>query len=413
MRNYSLITILVAFVFLTACTKEREPNQGIKFSVTTDSSVLNARISHPNVPITLKQLKSPSSAGFLLVGEAESPQINGERLSASSVIFANNKAYVTYHMRGQPFGGGIVVYNLSNPAQPTINSQILFDDIDINISAFKSNGSSIYLGGSSATQGGVVIPVNVSGQGGINTSQNLQITKIGNAPSVNGIVHVGNRLIVSAGNTSGGFWAINQGSLQVLDQQTNTGAKSVAFNEGSGNSQWFMGLVAGSPQQNAVLKVFNGGVNPGFSGGWQFDLGQPAYHQAVEPDYDQWGKLHVFIKPSTDICYVPLGVNGMKAIKVNPSTSTIPQVVYTSPANMLTIGNTNSVSADNDYIYLANGADGVLFAKPPQSGNELDVFGIWDNSQYPGSANFVASNNTHVFVAKGKEGGLKILLKVN
>ena len=71
MRNYSLITILVAFVFLTACTKEREPNQGIKFSVTTDSSVLNARISHPNVPITLKQLKSPSSAGFLLVGEAE------------------------------------------------------------------------------------------------------------------------------------------------------------------------------------------------------------------------------------------------------------------------------------------------------------------------------------------------------
>lgn len=411
MRSFNFFPILIALGLLSSCVKEREPNQGIIFSVNTDSVALNARITHPNVPITLKPLKSSASGGFLLVGEAESPEISGEKLSASSVIFANNKAYVTYLMRGQPFGGGIVVYNLSNPAQPTINSQILFDDIDINISAFRSNGSTIYLGGSSASQGGVVIPVNVTGLGGINTSQNLQITKIGNAPSVNGIVHVGNSLIVSAGNTGGGFWAINQGSLQVMDEQANTGAKSMAFNDGTGNSRWFMGLVAGSPQQNAVLKVFNGGVNPGFSNGWQFDLGEPGYHQSVEPDYDQWGKLHIFIKPATDVCYIPLGVNGMKAIKVNPSASTIPQIVYTTPANMLTVGNTNSVSADNDYIYLANGADGVLFATPPQSGTELNVTGVWDNSQYPGSANFVASNNTHVFVAKGKEGGLKILLK--
>jgi len=394
---------------MSACVKEN-PDRIVKFQVNTDSVELNQRMSYPMVPITLNQPKSSEAVGFMLVGDAQSPSINGQVLSASSVIFENNKAYVTYNLRGEDFGGAIVVYNLGNTMQPTINSQIIFEDIDINIASYKKNTNKIYLGGSHRTLGGVVIPVNINGQGGINTSQSLQVTPVGETPSVNGIVQVGNRLIVSAGNTNGGFWSINQGSLGVADYILNDGAKSVAYNNGAGNSNWFTGLIAPSPTQNAVLKIWNGGNNPNFANERTININLPAYHQSVEPDYDRLGKLYMFIKKNDYICYVPLGANGMRAYDIRPNSAG-PVLVYQSPANMLTIGNTNSVSADDHYIYLANGADGVLFAKPPTSGNVIDVVGVWDNSVYPGSANFVASNNTHVFVAKGKEGGLKILLK--
>lgn len=394
---------------MSACVKEN-PDRIVKFQVNTDSVELNQRMSYPMVPITLNQPKSSEAVGFMLVGDAQSPSINGQVLSASSVLFENNKAYVTYNLRGEDFGGAIVVYNLGNTMQPTINSQIIFEDIDINIASYKKNTNKIYLGGSHRTLGGVVIPVNINGQGGINTSQSLQVTPVGETPSVNGIVQVGNRLIVSAGNTNGGFWSINQGSLGVADYILNDGAKSVAYNNGDGNSNWFTGLIAPSPTQNAVLKIWNGGNNPNFANARTININLPAYHQSVEPDYDRLGKLYMFIKKNDYISYVPLGANGMRAYDIRPNSAG-PVLVYQSPANMLTIGNTNSVSADDHYIYLANGADGVLFAKPPTSGNVIDVVGVWDNSVYPGSANFVASNNTHVFVAKGKEGGLKILLK--
>lgn len=411
MKKLALFSLISLMVVMVSCVKEN-PDRIVKFQVNTDSLELNQRISYPMKPITLKQKKSSESVGFMLVGDAQSPEINGMRLSASSVIFANNKAYVTYNLRGEEFGGAIVVYNLSNTMQPTINSQIIFEDIDINIASFKKNTNTIYLGGSHRTLGGVVIPVSVNGQGGINTSQNLQMTPMGEAPSVNGVVHVGNRLIVSAGNTNGGFWSVNQGSLGVADQFLIDGAKSVVYNEGkSANNDWFVGLVAPGPNTHAQLRVWKGGNNPSFAQGRTINIGISAYHQSVEPDYDKLGKLYMYIAPNSNICYIPLGANGMRAFDISPNaTSTGP--VYQSPANMLTIGNTNAVSVDNHYIYLANGADGVLFGKKPASGTVIDVFGVWDNSEYPGSANFVASNNTHVFVAKGKEGGLKILLKM-
>ena len=409
MRRFNFMSLVILVAVISGCVKQN-PDRIVKFEINTDSAQLNQRMAYPMVPINLKQPKSTETIGFLLVGDAQSPEINGQRLSASSVIFQNNKAYVTYNLRGEDFGGAIVVYNLSNTMQPTINSQIIFEDIDINIASFKSNTNKIYLGGSHRTLGGVIIPVNVNGQGSINTSQNLQITPIGETPSVNGIVQVGNRLILSAGNTNGGFWSVNQGSMGVADYMLSNGAKSVAYNNGSGNSNWFTGLIAPGPNQNAVLKIWNGGNNPTFANARTININVPAYHQSVEPDYDRLGKLYMFMKKGDPICYVPLGANGMRAYDVSPNATSLGPK-YQSPEGMLTLGNTNSVSADDHYIYLANGADGVLFAKPPTSGNIIDVIGVWDNSVYPGSANFVASNNTHVFVAKGKEGGLKILLK--
>lgn len=407
-----LLPALFALFFVSCDRYDSNDLKLANHSIDMNSEVLSQRLSYPNVPIVLKTPKSTQTSSFMLVGEAASPVVNGETLSASSVIFGpNNRVYVTYHHRGEPFAGAIVVFNVANPSLPVITSQILFNDIDINIVTQKNqNDNKIYLGGASATEGSVVIPINLNGgTGDLNTNQNLQIAPIGDAPSANGIVHVGNRLIVSGGHSSGGLWSINQGSMQVMATKLFDGSKSVVSNGLSGNSNRFMGLQGGT-MTNAKLYVYKGGNNANFNNGWVFDLGVPAIHQNVEPNYEQWGKLYMFVKSNTNICYIPLGMNGMKAINFTQGNG---QLVYQSPPSMLTNGNCNAVSADNDYVYMSNGADGVCFATLPTSGTMLNIMGTWDNSVYPGSANFVASNNTHVFVAKGKEGGLKILLKVN
>jgi hypothetical protein len=411
-KKLFILPVLFAFILVSCDRYDSNDLKTTSFSMNINSDELTQRLTYPNVPIHLTSQKSTQTSSFVLVGEADSPMLNGEKLSASSVIFgANNRVYVTYHHRGEPFGGAIVAFNVVNPSQPVITSQIIFNDIDINIVSFKNqNDNKIYLGGASATNGAVVIPVNLNGgTGDLNTNQNLQIAPVGGSPSVNGIVHVGNRLIVSAGYTSGGLWSINQGSMQIMAQTYFDGSKSVATNGLSGSSNRFMSLKGGS-MDNAILYVYKGGNNPNFNTGWQFNLGVPAIHQNVEPNYEQWGKMYMFIKPNTTTCYVPLGMNGMKAINFSQGNG---QLVYQSPAGMLTTGNCNAVGADNDYVYMANGSDGVCFATVPTTGTTLNIFGVWDNTQYPGSVNFIASNNTHIFVAKGKEGGLKILLKVN
>lgn len=110
------------------------------------------------------------------------------------------------------------------------------------------------------------------------------------------------------------------------------------------------------------------------------------------------------MKAGDNVCYVSKGMYGMEAYNVVSG-----QMVFKSPLNMLTLGNTNAVSADNNYVYMANGADGVAFAEYPPSGNILNIVGVWDDPAYPGSANYVTSDGTYLFVAKGQEGGLKII----
>ncbi|HQQ03132.1 MAG TPA: hypothetical protein PLH30_09150 [Bacteroidales bacterium] len=94
----------------------------------------------------------------------------------------------------------------------------------------------------------------------------------------------------------------------------------------------------------------------------------------------------------------------MKAVDISTSS-----VVYESPMGMITYGNTNAVSADANYIYMANGAQGLYIAQPPASGTEVEIIGIWDEEKYPGSANHVYSDGSYIYLAKGVEGGLKII----
>ncbi len=110
-----------------------------------------------------------------------------------------------------------------------------------------------------------------------------------------------------------------------------------------------------------------------------------------------------------NLLYVALGTGGMKAYDM-ASWSTTP--VFFAPRPDIGDGLaadylTNSVAADDDFVYLANGAGGLYVATRPSSGSELDIVGTWD---FESSANFVAVSDDLIFVASGN-GGLKIARK--
>lgn len=396
-----IVYLLILVAILASCSKEESPQfdneDGIVLN--NNSQELNQRLNIINEPLNLKGLKA--SPTFTLVAEAASPIVNGVKLSASYVHRRYNKVYVTYHERGNGYGGAIVVFDISDPYNPSIVSQMTFEKIDINACDINANGSVLYLAGAHKAKGAVVLKIAINGSGIItSTPSQVKLLKVGNAASANGIIQASNWIYVSAGNTNGGLFVYNRTTLAYVDSDLYNGAKFSTAN-GRVNGKNHISLeVDGS--NNAYLHVYVVGTNdPTTEKIWP--LGQ-VIHQNVEPEFVNFGKATVFIRPNATTCFVSLGMYGMKAIDITNGN-----LVYQSPAGMITYGNTNAVSADSKYIYMANGAQGLYIAKAPISGTEVDIVGIWDDPNYPGSCNHVYSDSNYIFVAKGVEGGLKII----
>jgi len=398
----SIVFLFVIIFALSSCKKDSsvEPAGHDGMVLNNDAVTLSQRIAYINQPLKLNGgLKS--GPAFTLVAEAASPVVNGIRLSASYVHRRFQNVYVTYNERGNGFGGAVVVFNVSNPANPTIVSEMTFSNIDINACDINSNGNVLYLAGSSKNKGAVVLIMNLNFQGIIITQPSQVIThKVGNTASANGIIQANRWIYVSAGNTNGGLFAYDRSSLNLIESDLYHGAKFSAAN-GRANGDKHLSLEVNQANQ-AFLHVYTvGTVDHNDELIWP--LGS-VVHQNVEPEFSSFGKATLFIKPGESTCYVSMAMNGMKAVNIFTG-----DLILESPSGMITDGNTNAVSADNKYIYMANGAQGLYIARAPQSGTIVEIVGIWDDPAYPGSANHVYSDDDHIFLAKGKEGGLKII----
>ncbi|MDK2910481.1 MAG: hypothetical protein PWR20_2048 [Bacteroidales bacterium] len=396
-----LLLVLFAVTLLAACSKEEAPSFVNEDGIVLNNNVqeLNQRLTLINEPLNLKGLKSTPT--FTLVADAASPIVNGVKLSASYVHRRYQKVYVTYNERGNGYGGAIVVFDISDPYNPSIVSQMTFEKIDINACDINAGGSVLYLAGAHKAKGAVVLKIAIDGDGIItSTPEQVQTLKVGNAASANGIIQASDWIYVSAGNTNGGLFVYNRTTLAYVDSDLYNGAKFSTAN-GRVNGKKHISLeVDGS--NDAYLHVYTVGIgDPSTELIWP--VGQVS-HQNVEPEFTNFGKATIFIRPNETTCYISMGMNGMKALNITNG-----DLVYTSPAGMITYGNTNGVSADSKYIYMANGAQGLYIAKAPTSGTEVEIVGIWDDANYPGSCNHVYSDNSYIFVAKGVEGGLKII----
>ena len=382
-----MLFILAAALAFASCEKENDevaPSSSNRV-INTD---LNNRVTYHNEPVVLSG-KRNNTTQFNYVAEVSSPIVKGATLSATGIAFQGNRAYVSYHWNGNDgdYAGALEVIDISNPSQPQLVSSLFFTDADLNEvfvegnRAYVAGGRDIYASGydQNLTNGGIVEVVEL--QGGMVTSTTQQ----NYLPSYSGnsVFKQGNKLLLTSGNTGGGAFevSLDQNSyLQLEDADYYNNSKFGVADQGK-----FVFLEGGP---NAQLHIHN---NSKFNPAGKTTISLAASTSPLN------GKGVLYVDGSQ--VYVSGGAFGLFEFDLNDASGT-PVRNFTSGGN----GFVNGVGADNEFVYVANGHDG-LFILDRADFNQRGIF------EFTGSANYVASNGNNVFIANGI-GGLKILAKV-
>lgn len=342
--------------------------------------------------IVLKSTKIPNSPQeymFKDIANISSPIKDDDTLSATSVCVNGDYAYVSYHynepdtsnISSKLFKGVIEVIDISEPTQPIIISSAYCDDVDFNTLVFDgvstSGQNKLWIGGTDYNIGGAVYSINLS-EGKFFDNSMIRY-KVDNSNSVNGVACNSNYLYVSAGRSKGGSYVFDLPNMNINKIDTFTNAKSVISTDDK-----YIVLVSGN---NASIRIYNQD---------EFNLIKTFPIGIIQPET---GKSGLFIKD--DLIWVAMGYNGVKAYNFNG------ELIHT-----LTLTNSNAFSTDitidDDYIYVANGEDGMYICEAIQGVQEINVLDIYN---YHKSTNNISVGESLIFIANGKD-GFKILQRV-
>lgn len=419
-----IIPILCISVFL-GCSVSLENDEDVvsEVELSNNKEELSNRVTYINHPLQVSQtgtatvfdpdtkqkgVTSYSDAQELdhtwyFVAEVSSPIFQGEKLSATHVQVVDDKAYVSYNKQGDTHLGGLEVFDLSNRAYPKLVSQALFKNADVNAITTDYEGDEfsrrIWLALSHKNKGAVVRQVSLRDGLISDEIKDVSLSKFsqGISASANGIVRSGDYLYVTAGKTRGGTYTLDVDNLGFIDAEEYSDAKYVATNGSIPFASSVVSLVTG---ENAELKIKQVGSNDTSK---TIDIGA-AVHQNVERNFRGKSTLH-FAQRHPEVVFVTMGYDGLKGFDIYTD-----EELFSSPSSMLTKGNTNGITSDDDYLYMANGADGITVATMPEGSGEVEPIFTWDLDEAPASANYMTTDGEWIFVAKGGE-GLKILRK--
>ncbi len=329
------------------------------------------------------------------VAKVTSPTIEGELLSATHCAILGNRAYVSYHKQGNEHLGALEIIDITNPESPTVIKQVNFLFADINAVTVESQNA-IWLAASHSKHGATVYKIDALSDNydRINLSNLMEDDVV--TASANGIAFTNQYLIVSAGKTYGGHFILNKQTYDLEYMESYSDAKYVCVN-GNNDSATYASLITGN---NASVRT---GTTNSFELSNEFDV-TDITHTNVEATYR--GKNTMYFDPNnSERVYVASGLNGLKVYDINTGT-----LATESKGTMLIEGNTNGVAIDDNYMYIANGADGIAISEH-LNGNELiNPMFLWDMNEQPASANYVTAQNDWIFVCKG-QGGFNILYK--
>lgn len=419
------IAILILGVF-ASCSSPSEKEveiitnapENAPFSVSNNALKLSERITYVRRTATITPIVSGVNAKGVSnvngaqemyywehVAEVDPLLINGTTLSATHITLEDNKAYVSYHKQGNTHLGAVEIIDLTNANFPQITTQATFLSSDINaVTSGFVNGSSalkVWLAMSDSKNGAQLFELEATnGQFTENYRRvNLsnQLNGNGVSASANGIAVTDNYLYITSGKTHGGTVQLHKNTLETVASESYSDAKYVAVN-GTSNGSKVVSLVTGD---NASIKVDN--VKNSLSS-TNYDIGS-IFHQNVVETYRGKSTMEFSPKDANKL-YIAKGKDGLALVDV-----TTGNIANTSKGNMLVVGNTNGVSTDGDYVYTANGSDGISISPHPTSSGEsiMPIF-YWDMAEEGASANYIIADGEWVFVAKGG-GGFKILRK--
>jgi len=331
-----------------------------------------------------------NNLNYTLVAQVKSPTVNNTILSATDVKIDNGKAYISYHTNDEFYGdapnGSIRIFDIQNQQSPSLIAQADFNNIEFN--GIDINNSKLYAVGGNKSGARLITAVLNSG---IFNTTNLSLFESHKLPSTGAknSYFYNNQLWLVSGATNGGFFSLNN-DYSINNQYYNEGsrAKYVAQN---GKLQAFFAV----ENTGAYLRIAN------IDGSNNKEFRFSNLTQKV-----QNGKN--VITMDDDFVYIALSDLGVAKISLTDGELVnhfIPNSFRINNKKIFTNnGYTNGVAIDNCYLYLANGADGVIVLNK----NTFNVIGSFKLSE---SSNYIYSKNGLLFVATGRD-GLNII-KVN
>ena len=365
MRKHVVALAAVAALLSLSCSDASGPGDqaNSRIAITNNASVLAARVTYFNDTIPLDSVgvgypsapwlsagvsRSPAASqgsgiNLSLKAEVTPPSIGGQMLQATSVAIVGNLAVVSYNMVGNPYMGAVDVIDVTNKNQPVLRSEALFQNTDV--SAVTTSGSNVYLAEATGDTGFA-------------------------APAVFEVLHlVGNQLVLT-GNTRVGLTSFagtsvasgtrvyatsgDAGSLFMLDPVSFAVTSSIPLHDARwvtvGGGQ--VAVVQGTP---GTLDVYNeSNMSP--VGSWSFKGADIA--QSKSQAQLVGGKA-----------FIAAGDSGVQIL--NASTGAfLGQVPRPNPDSLglsPSVVVTNSVTIDQDLLFISNGEAGVYLAQGSQA----------------------------------------------
>lgn len=317
--------------------------------------------------------------------------------SATAIVPTdNNKVYVSYHTNGKDFGGSIDVAEM-NGEQLTLKQRVqqaeagaTYDFNHLNVI-----NSKLYLAGSAKGKdgkqlGGAAISYAAIGSDGLLnvteglTSQSLDNTVKGDA---NCVVPFGNNIAVAS--TLG--YSIYDPTLVKGDLTTTTGkAKFVAVNGTSlVGLNYTSEIAAGDAEVQGEVQVFDNSMKQTSS----FNVGAIAPNNGKNMiAIDSNGRIYVCKSAKGLMCYDSNGNPAWASEWTTPVSHGEGNVSVDKRQGYI-----NGVAVDDNYVYVAAGAYGLVVLT--KDGKEVTQKRIGTSGN---SANYVAVKNGLIYVAYGK-----------
>lgn len=359
------VSLAGVFVFVS-CVDSTGPGDQAndRITIVNDAAALGARVTYFNTPVIVddtgigyptaptqlgsaplaRSTAAPAAFSLTLVAEVAPPQVGGQSLQATSVNITGTRAVVSYNMRGNPYMGGIDVYDFSSGA--ILKSQALFNNTDV--SAVTTSGQNVFLAEATGDTGfaapAVFEKMKIVGTSLVLTgNRRMGLTSF----AATSVTTSGTRAYLTSGD-AGKLFRIDTASFAIVDSVSLADARWVDVNGGK-----VVVVQGGSP--NGMIRVYN-----------DANLAPLGTYNFTGADIAQ-SKSTVQVLGGKAI--IAAGRGGVQILSA--STGKIDgSVARPSPAS-LGLGDsvvvTNAVAASDSILFISNGEAGVYVAKANQS----------------------------------------------
>ena len=415
MRKNVLLLIVSLALGFTACNKVKtDTSSNGDFTVDTDIAALQQRLTILDEPVVFNTNKSTQAtlvANWNLAphfyAKTDDGLNNYEFLSASSVAEdGNGHVYVGFHDRGDLWFGEVV--QVDETAGTNITGAVHSNVVDVN--DLEINGTTIYIAGESRNRGAEALKMSLTAGSGVLVTPSGVGMPIWGA-SGNSVTLVGSKLWVSAGGSNN---ANMHGGLAILDLGASPADPVYLVEQDNGkhfdaDNDYGLWIQGNNPSQTN-LYIYQ---NLSTGGTTEYRDGTNSLPKLPFP-VTAFGKNAVDV--DGDVAYVAMGASGV--FRVELATANTPGD-YTRYFNSGNLGFANGVATDGYFVYVANGADGLIVL----SMDLQTEIGRWNGttrstttSDDNGSCNYVAvagaqtdaTSARELFVAFGRGGLTKI-----